>query len=105
MSIWDEWRLEHERKRKEEAPKPPAPKIGKEPVPTRPITESELIKIKRLRQVSTSWGAQDHRFIRQFEDATMETQITERQSWYIDVLWYKYRRQLGHNGPKPVGYE
>lgn len=103
MTIWDEWKKEHEIKHRTQ--NVPAPKHGKGPVPTRPITEEELIKIKKLQHISSAWWCGDNRFIDQFREANLTTQLTERQAWYISVLWYKYRRQLGHNGTRPPGYE
>lgn len=103
MNPWDEWRKQQEAKIRERLPKPKPPE-QKEPAPTRPITEEELAKLKQLQKVSPAWWCGDGRFIGQFAKATSETQITERQAFYIKLLWYKYRRQLGHNGEKPEGY-
>lgn len=105
VNEWDEWyRQQMAKQAKPKAPEP-KPVAQKEPMPTRPITEDELIKLQRLGRVSTAWWCGDGRFIQQFEQATTETLISERQAWYIRVLWYKYRKQLGHNGPKPEGYK
>jgi hypothetical protein len=99
-TIWDEWKAAQEHKRQKKEAKNP-----KEPVPTRQISIGELNKLARLHKVSTAWGSQDYRFIHQFDGSSVETQITERQAWYIDVLIYKYRRQLGlKNAKKPEGY-
>ena len=73
-------------------------------LPRRAITADELKKLVRLRRVSMQSSGQDHLFMRQFRDADETTQLRERQGWYIDVLWYKYRRQLGHQDPRPNGY-
>jgi hypothetical protein len=111
MSVWDEWREQQEEKRRAAAemrrqqPKPGEAKQPKEPAPKRAITAEELEKLRRLQRIRPAWWCGDGRFIEQFARATAETQITERQAWYIKVLWYKYRKQLGHDGPRPAGYE
>ena len=102
MNEWDEWRKTHEISNKMKAP--PAQKSKKEPSPKRPITEEEIYKIKKLRKVSFAGMCLGRAFTKQLENATTETLITERQAWYIRMLWYKYRRQLGVNPPKPEGY-
>ena len=107
MTIWDDWKRQYEIKLQEKLkpapPKAEAKKV-KESASKRSITAAELQKLRKLQKVSTAWWCGDGRFIRQFQDATSETLITERQAWYIRVLWYKYRRQLGHDGPRPEGY-
>lgn len=106
MNEWDEWKREQEAKLRKTVPQPapPKPKQAKEPVVTRPITEPEIEKLRRLQKVRLAWWCGDNRFMEQFKNATIETQVTERQAWFIDVLWYKYRRQLGHDGKPPAGY-
>lgn len=89
---WDEWRKAHE------PPKPPpAQKSAKQPSPKRPITQIEIDQIKRLRKVRFAGMCNGQAFTKQYENATLETMITDRQAWYIQFLWYKYRRQLGIN--------
>jgi hypothetical protein len=97
MTIWDEWKQQQLAKIK----KPPK---TKEPVVFRLITEDELKKMKKLARITPQPGSGDKRFLRQFEGVTAETRITDRQAGFIEILWYKYRRQLGHNGPRPAGY-
>lgn len=107
VNEWREWEKAQLEKRmaeiRESLPQQ-KPSHQKEPVATRPITTEELNKLRRLKKVSLArWGG-SRRFVQQFENATTETEISERQAWYIEVLWYRHRRQLGHNDPKPVGY-
>ena len=104
MNEWDEWKAKAEAANAAKAPPPVPPKTPKEDIPRRSLTEEELGKLKRLQRVSTGSNGQAARFIQQYEDATVETQITERQAFYIKLLWYRYRRQLGINPPKPDGY-
>jgi hypothetical protein len=105
MNAWKEW--ERRQKEKLQAKRTPAKKLRalKEPIAKRSITADELRKIKGLRKVRPAWWCGDGRFVEQFKGADTETQITERQAQYIQILWYKYRRQLGHDGPRPEGYE
>lgn len=104
MNEWDEWKTRQLEKLY--PPKPPKePGKPREPTPRRQITARELHKLQRLQQVSfgTGWNGAK-RFVREMADANADTQITEGQARYIEILWYKYRRQLGHNDPKPAGY-
>jgi hypothetical protein len=103
MNEWDDWKRQQEEKLRP-SPIPDEPKKPKEPPARQPITEGELSKLKGLQRVHPAWWCGDGRFIEQFKDATAETLITERQAQYIAILWYKYRRQLGHAGPRPAGY-
>lgn len=97
MSIWDDW-LQQQKAKHAQVVK------AKTPVIYRPINQAELKKLKRLCRITPQSGSMDKRFLRQFENATEETKITERQAAFIGILWYKYRRQLGHNDPRPEGY-
>lgn len=101
MSIWDDWLQQQQAKQKSEHT---AAVKAKTPIIYRTITQAELKKLQRLCRITPQPRSMDKRFIRQFETATKETQITERQSAFIEILWYKYRRQLGHNDPRPAGY-
>lgn len=103
MNEWQEWLQRQKAKLAEDVPAP-KPAAQKEPVVTRPITVDELRMVKRLQGVSWAWWCGDGRFITQFEDATPETQVTERQAWWIRCLMYKYRKQTKYTGPKPDGY-
>jgi hypothetical protein len=104
---WDEWLDAYRAKQaeKSEAGRQAKAAQAKLPKVYRPITADELRKIKRLQKVSTAWWAGDRRFINQLEKATAETQITDGQGEFIEILWYKYRRQLGHDDPRPEFYE
>lgn len=103
MSDWDDWLQEKLAKQCDSLPKAKPPE-QKKPVERRAITSEELRKIKALQHVNPAWWCGDSRFIEQFRDANTDTTVTERQGWFIDVLYYKYRRQLKHDGPKPEGY-
>ncbi len=104
MSEWDDWKRQQEEKLRSKLAAI-EPKRPKEPLVKRPITEGELVKLKALQRVRPAWWCADSRFITQFKNAKLDTQITERQAQYIKILWYKYRRQLGHHGPRPEGYQ
>jgi hypothetical protein len=104
MNEWDEWKKKAEKANAAKAPPPVPPKTPKAEIPHLPLTENQLMKLKRLRKVSTGGNGQAARFIQQYQDATLETLITERQAFYVEILWYRYRRQLGINPPKPEGY-
>jgi hypothetical protein len=106
MIEWDEWRKQAEKKMAQaaQAERPTREELVKQRAARRLITAEELKKLQRLRKCNLRSGGMDHRFMSQFEGATLETTITERQAWYIEALWYRYRRQLGHNGKKPQGY-
>ena len=73
--------------------------------PKRRITPEELEKVRRLAKCSlrSGYAGGDQRFVGDLARANEETEITERQAWFLEVLWYRYRRQLGHNEPKPKG--
>jgi hypothetical protein len=106
VNEWREWKQKQEEKLREKLPQPAAKlKKEKKPLQYRKITEDEAYKLKRLQGVSTAWGSSDKRFIHGFNKPFGELQITDRQGFYIQILWYKYRKQLGHNDPKPEGYE
>lgn len=77
----------------------------KEPKIYRAMTETEVKKAAKLQGVSTVFSSLDGHFLRQLRGATTETQITDRMGEYIEILWYKYRRQLGHDDPRPEYYE
>ena len=102
MNEWDEWKKRNIQKVKESIPKQ---KELVEEIIKRKITAIELQQIKALQKVSTACGTSDGRFISQFENATNEIEITDRQGWWINCLYYKYRRQLkDENAKKPIGY-
>lgn len=110
MNEWDEWK---KRAMENIALKaaPPVPTVGTPApvpdtgtVPKRPLTDDELAQLKRLRGVSVGKNSRAANFILQFSEPTMDTRITERQAFYIQVLWYRYRKQLGIDPPRPIGY-
>jgi hypothetical protein len=106
MTEWDEWRAAQEAKQAASLPKSaPFPPEPEQHTPRRPITEEELAKLRALRRVRFAWWCQDERFVQKFEKASLETEITERQAWFIKVLTYKYRKQLGVDPLRPEGYE
>lgn len=101
MNEWAEWKRKAEEAISAKAP-PPVPDTGTPEVIRRPLTDDELSKLKRLRGISVGQNKQAASFILQFSEATLETLITERQAFYIQVLWY--RKQLGIDPPRPIGY-
>jgi hypothetical protein len=106
MNEWQQWKKEQEEKRL--ANLPPAVQVAekkkRQKAEWRRITEDELRKVKALQGVSTSRASSDGRFISTFRIAGPETQITAGMAAFVEILWYKYRKQLKHNDPKPEGY-
>lgn len=103
ISEWDQWRKEAEAKLTKSIP--PAPKLPKQEAVHRPMSQDEVIMIRKLQGVRTGGNGQAKRFIQDYSEVTLETQIAERQGWYIKALYYRYRRQLGVNPKKPEGYK
>lgn len=98
---WEEWKHQREEPKIEIPQVVPTPKV---PTEKRKITRDELEKTQKLQGVSYFPGSSDKRFVHSLEKATLETEITEKMARYIGIIWYKYRRQLGHNDPKPDEY-
>ena len=103
MNEWQEWKKRAEEKQRSLQPPPVEKSPAREkPITRRKITAEELKRLRVLEKCSIRLG-HDRWFLRSMEDANEETEITDRQGWYIHLLYYRYRRQTGYAGPKPEG--
>lgn len=104
-SDWQKWKREQEEKQRAKQPPIANPeKKKRKKTEWRQITPDELSKVQRLLEVTCAPGSSDKRFLSSFRNSGPDTKITDAMVNYIDILWYKYRRQLKHNDPKPDGY-
>jgi hypothetical protein len=71
------------------------------------VNADQIRKLKALSQCSFQGTSAENHFVpamlKQLEKEP-EKELTEKQAQFIEILWFKYRRQLGHHDPRPVGY-
>jgi hypothetical protein len=66
------------------------------------MSEEQYRKLQTLwKKVTFLPGSWDKRFVRNLSSKAMTDEITEDQAKWIEIVWYRYRKQLGHNDPKP----
>jgi hypothetical protein len=69
------------------------------------VTDEQQAQLYALNGCTFGVGSFDKRFVRDLAAAPKDTELTERQDWYLRRTYYRYRKQIGHKAPRPADYD
>lgn len=69
------------------------------------MSDQHRAMLYALNGCSFGVGSFEKRFVRDLASAAVTIELSPRQDWYLRRTYYRYRKQIGHNSPRPADYD